>query len=172
MRSSMTSYSPGSRILVMSSETDSAVAPAFLPFTSSMNAGGNDHSRPTRRPIFLSMCACSLVGQRNLTLAGRGAESPVSRPGPAGRRLPLTGGGEQSRARKVQLKRAALAECAVRNEVTTHSAREIPADREAKTGSLGRSRTAGIYLNERLEDLVDHIRRDPETGVGHAQEYE
>ncbi|HYN82083.1 MAG TPA: DUF3417 domain-containing protein [Gemmatimonadaceae bacterium] len=31
-----------------------------------VNAGGKDHSRPTRRPIFCSMGACSVGGWKNL----------------------------------------------------------------------------------------------------------
>src|SRR5688572_33396263 len=39
----------------MSSDTYSATTPVWRRFTSSMNAGGKDHSRPTRRPIFCSI---------------------------------------------------------------------------------------------------------------------
>ena len=48
-------HTPGTPMRVMSSDTYSAVTPALRRFTSSMNGGGKDHSRPTRRPIFLSM---------------------------------------------------------------------------------------------------------------------
>src|SRR5688500_17567989 len=61
IRSIITAYSPGTPIRVMSSDTYSATTPVWRRFTSSMKAGGNDHSRPTRRPIFCSI-GCVLRG--------------------------------------------------------------------------------------------------------------
>src|SRR5687768_7061292 len=52
MRSMMTAYGTGSSIAVPPSFTNSAVTPESRRATSSMNAGGNDHSRPTTKPIF------------------------------------------------------------------------------------------------------------------------
>ncbi len=45
-----TSFMPGAPIL-----TNSASTPASRRRTSSMNAGGNDHSRPTMRPMRLGI---------------------------------------------------------------------------------------------------------------------
>src|SRR5581483_12051990 len=62
MRSTMTAYSHGSFMRVPPSLTNSAVTPAWRRLTSSINFGGNDHSRPTMRPIFRVMpCALGLV---------------------------------------------------------------------------------------------------------------
>ena len=51
----MTRYSAGSSMRGAPSVTNSATTPSSRRFTSSMNAGGKDHSRPTMRPIFVVM---------------------------------------------------------------------------------------------------------------------
>src|SRR5688572_29244721 len=55
MRSMMTSYSRGSSWRVPPSFTNSATTSASRRLTSSMNAGGKDHSRPTMSPTFAIM---------------------------------------------------------------------------------------------------------------------
>src|SRR5688500_15218358 len=55
MRSMMTSYSRGSSWRVPPSFTYSATTSASRRLTSSMNAGGKDHSRPTMSPTFAIM---------------------------------------------------------------------------------------------------------------------
>src|SRR6476661_6987890 len=52
MRSTITAYGFGWSIAVPPSFTYSASTPSSRRFTSSMNAGGKDHSLPTSRPIF------------------------------------------------------------------------------------------------------------------------
>src|SRR5687768_11683 len=55
MRSMITSYSRGSSWRVPPSFTYSATTSASRRLTSSMNAGGKDHSRPTMSPTFAIM---------------------------------------------------------------------------------------------------------------------
>src|SRR5687767_10844188 len=55
MRSMITSYSRGSSWRVPPRDTNSATTSASRRLTSSMKAGGKDHSRPTIRPTFTIM---------------------------------------------------------------------------------------------------------------------
>src|SRR3989454_5965845 len=55
MRSMMTAYALGASIRSAPSLAYSATTPRSRPFTSSINFGGNDHSRPTTRPTVAFM---------------------------------------------------------------------------------------------------------------------
>src|SRR3970040_2427426 len=55
MRSTMTAYGHASFMRVPPSLAYSAMTPVLLRLTSSIKAGGHDHSRPTMTPI-LSIC--------------------------------------------------------------------------------------------------------------------
>src|SRR4051794_39892622 len=50
----MTAYGTSSVMAVPPSLASSAVTPTLRPLTSAMNAGGNDHSRPTSNPTFMT----------------------------------------------------------------------------------------------------------------------
>ena len=58
---------------------------------------------------------------------------------------------------------------ALRPEITAHPARQVAADREAQPGAFRPPRVAVVDLNERLEHVLEAIRRDPDPGVTHVE---
>src|SRR5215213_8505591 len=73
MRSTITSYSTGASMCSAPSLMKSATTPWSRLFTSSMNLGGQDHSRPTMTPTLQTFCS---LGAVFLGILGR--ESGVS----------------------------------------------------------------------------------------------
>ena len=71
----------------------------------------------------------------------------------------------------VTRERAAGARGARHREVAPHAAREVAADREAEPRALLRARERRVHLHERLEHALEMLRRDPPSGVGHADRH-
>src|SRR5439155_2353097 len=61
--------------------------------------------------------------------------------------------------------RGARAGFALDDDVAAHRAGELATDRQAKTGSLNRSRQTAVPLDEGLEDRIATLRWDAGTGV-------
>ena len=69
------------------------------------------------------------------------------------------------RGREAERERRPGADHALRNDVATHPARELAADREPQPHALVRPRQLLVDLDERLENGGQLLRRDPDARV-------
>src|SRR6266404_2108964 len=56
---------------------------------------------------------------------------------------------------------------ALQADLATHSPRKVARNRESESHSRKLARCAGVHLKERLEDPVDHVRRNADPGIRH-----